>query len=549
MSIDQLTGGNIEPRGLEEEMRSSYLDYAMSVIVGRALPDVRDGLKPVHRRVLYAMYESGLQPNRPHRKCANVVGGVMGNYHPHGDSAIYDTLVRLGQDFAMRYPLVAPAGQLRLDRQRLAGGNALHRGAPVAARDGDAARHRRGHRRLRAELRRVAPGAARPSVALPEPARQRRLRDRRRHGDQHPAAQPARVDRRGGGLHRRPGDRRQGADAPSEGAGLPDRGHDRRARRESATPTRPAAAAWSCAGKAHVENPLERGKEAIIVTEMPYQVYKGDGRGDGSGLIKKIAEQVQNGRIKEIADLRDESDKSGIRLVIELKRDAIPKVVLNKLYKHTQLQTTFGVNMVALVDGVPRTLGLLPIVRNYVDHQREVVVRRTKHELREREARLHILEGLLVAISDIDAVIELIRGSSDPDAGARRPDRALRAVPHPGAGDPRHAARPAHRARGRQGQAGARRDGRAHQGAARDPRRRGQGHGDHQGGAPRDPRGVRRRAPHRDHALRGRDRHRGPDRRPADGHRDHALGLHQDAAARDLPPAEARRRRRDRAWT
>jgi DNA gyrase subunit A len=168
-------------------------------------------------------------------------------------------------------------------------------------------------------------------------------------------------------------------------------------------------------GRAHVE-PLSRGKEAIIVTEMPYQVYKGDGRGDGSGLIKKIAEQVQNGRLKEISDLRDESDKSGIRLVIELKRDAIPKVVLNKLYKHTQLQTTFGVNMVALVDGVPRTLGLLPIIRNYVDHQRDVVVRRTKHELREREARLHILEGLLVAIADIDAVIELIRGSSDPDS-------------------------------------------------------------------------------------------------------------------------------------
>jgi DNA gyrase subunit A len=167
-------------------------------------------------------------------------------------------------------------------------------------------------------------------------------------------------------------------------------------------------------GKAHVE-PMERGKERIIVTEMPYQVYKGDGRGDGSGLIKKIAEQVQNGKLKEISDLRDESDKSGIRLVIELKRGENPKVVLNKLYKHTQLQNTFGVNMVALVDGVPRTLGLLPIVRNYVDHQREVVVRRTKHELREREARLHILEGLLVAISDIDAVIELIRASSDPD--------------------------------------------------------------------------------------------------------------------------------------
>ena len=148
---------------------------------------------------------------------------------------------------------------------------------------------------------------------------------------------------------------------------------------------------------------------------MPFQVYKGDGRGDGSGLMQKIVEQVQNGRLKEISDLRDESDKSGIRLVIELKRDAIPKVVLNKLYKHTQLQTTFGVNMVALVDGVPRTLGLLPIVKNYVDHQTDIIVRRTKYELREKEARLHILEGLLVAIENIDEVIELIRGSSDPD--------------------------------------------------------------------------------------------------------------------------------------
>ena len=176
-------------------------------------------------------------------------------------------------------------------------------------------------------------------------------------------------------------------------------------------------------GKAHIE-PMERGKERIIVTEMPYQVPKGDGRGDGSGLIKKIAEQVQNERIKEISDLRDESDRSGIRLVIELKRDVLPKVALNKLYKHTPLQTTFGVNMVALVDGVPRTLGLLPIVKNYVDHQREVIVRRTQHELREREARLHILEGLLVAIADIDAVIELIRSSTRSRRGARRPDGA-----------------------------------------------------------------------------------------------------------------------------
>jgi len=167
--------------------------------------------------------------------------------------------------------------------------------------------------------------------------------------------------------------------------------------------------------RAHIE-PLRQGKEAIIVTEMPYQVSKGDGRNDGSGLIKRIAEVVNDRKVPEVSDLRDESDKSGIRIVIELKRDAIPKVALNKLYKHTSMQTTFGVNIVALVDQVPRTLGLLPLVKNYVDHQREVVVRRTKHELRRAEARAHILEGLLIALSDLDAVIELIRSSRDPDA-------------------------------------------------------------------------------------------------------------------------------------
>src|SRR5947199_6228346 len=166
--------------------------------------------------------------------------------------------------------------------------------------------------------------------------------------------------------------------------------------------------------RAHIE-PLRQGKEAISVTEMPYQVYKGDGRGDGAGLIRKIAEVVNDKKVPEVSDLRDESDKSGVRIVIELKRDAIPKVVLNKLYKHTSMQTTFGANMVALVDGVPRTLGLAPIIRNYVDHQRDVVVRRTKYELRRAEARAHILEGLLVAMSDLDAVIELIRASRDPD--------------------------------------------------------------------------------------------------------------------------------------
>jgi DNA gyrase subunit A len=413
MSIDQLTGGNIEPRGLEEEMRSSYLDYAMSVIVGRALPDVRDGLKPVHRRVLYAMYESGLQPNRSHRKCANVVGGVMGNYHPHGDSAIYDTLVRLGQDFAMRYPLIDPQGNF----------GSIDNDSPAAMRYTEARLSRLATEMLRDidadtvdfgpnydESRQeplVLPsrfpnllvnGASGIAVGMATNIPPHNLRE---SIDAVVAyIDDPSIDVKGLMRHLK------GPDFPTGGmivghAGIRDAYETGRGR-------------VVVRGRAHVENP-PRGREAIIVTEMPYQVYKGDGRGDGSGLIKKIAEQVQNGRIKEIADLRDESDKSGIRLVIELKRDAIPKVVLNKLYKHTQLQTTFGVNMVALVDGVPRTLGLLPIVRNYVDHQREVVVRRTKHELREREARLHILEGLLVAISDIDAVIELIRASNDPD--------------------------------------------------------------------------------------------------------------------------------------
>ena len=206
MALDALTG-RIEERELEKEMRSSYLDYAMSVIVGRALPDVRDGLKPVHRRVLYAMHDVGLQPTRPYRKCAFIVGEVMGKYHPHGDSAIYDTLVRMAQDFSLRYLLVDgqgnfgsidddPAAAMRYTEARL-----------DPARDRAAARHRRRHRRLRPQLRRIDAGAAGPAGALPEPARQRHLRDRGRDGDQHPAAQPARGRRRGRRLHRRPRDR------------------------------------------------------------------------------------------------------------------------------------------------------------------------------------------------------------------------------------------------------------------------------------------------------------------------------------------------------
>jgi len=413
VSIEQLSGGNIEPVGLEEEMRSSYLDYAMSVIVGRALPDVRDGLKPVHRRVLYTMYENGLQPNRPYRKAATTVGDVMGRYHPHGDSAIYDTLVRLAQDFAMRHPLVDPQGNFgsidndppaayRYTEARLA------RLATEMLRDIDAdtVDFRANYDETRQEPL-VLPsrfpnllvnGASGIAVGMATNIPPHNL------GEAIDAVvafiEDPEIDVAGLMKHIK------GPDFPTGGI-IAGHGGIREAYETG-------KGRITVKGRVHVEQ-LKGGRSAIIVDEMPFQVSKGDGRNDGSGLIKKIAETVHKGRIKEISDLRDESDKSGIRLVIELKRGENHQIVLNKLYKHTPLQTTFGVNMVALVDDVPRTLGLVPLVRNYVDHQRDVVIRRTKHELRQRESRLHILEGLLIALTDLDRVIELIRGSRDPE--------------------------------------------------------------------------------------------------------------------------------------
>jgi DNA gyrase subunit A len=418
MSIEQITGGNIEPRGLEEEMRSSYLDYAMSVIVGRALPDVRDGLKPVHRRVLYGMQDLGLQPNRPYAKCARVVGEVMGRYHPHGDAAIYDTLVRLGQDFAMRYPLVDPQGNF----------GSIDNDPPAAMRYTEARLARLATEMLRdldADTVDFTPNYDESrQEPLVLPSRFPNLLVNGASGiavgmatniPPHNLAETIdavvayiddpEIDVAGLMRHIK------GPDFPTGGI-ISGRDGIRQAYDEG-------RGRIVVKGRVHVEQ-LKGGRAAIIVDEMPFQVPKGDGRNDGSGLIRKIAEAVQRGRLKEVSDLRDESDKSGIRLVIELKRGENHQVALNKLYKHTPLQTTFGVNMVALVDGVPRTLGLVPLIKNYVDHQREIVVRRTKHELRQREDRLHILEGLLVAISDLDRVIELIRASRDPDTARRR---------------------------------------------------------------------------------------------------------------------------------
>src|SRR5215211_7857436 len=391
-------------------MRSSYLDYAMSVIVGRALPDVRDGLKPVHRRVLYAMNENGLQPNRPYVKCSRIVGDVMGKYHPHGDSAIYDTLVRLAQEFSLRAPLVDgqgnfgsvdddPAAAMRYTEARL---------APIARemlRDLDADTvdfqpNYDGENEEPTVLPSRFPnllvnGSSGIAVGMATNIPPHNLREVI-------AATVAFIedpDIDTAGLMRH----LKGPDFPTGGTILGLSGI-----REAYETERGRV---RIRARAHSE-PLSHGKEAIIVTELPYAVKKG---GDG-GVIRKIAELVQDKKITEISDLRDESDRNGMRIVIELKRDAIPKVVLNKLYKHTPMQATFGVNTVALVDNVPQTLPLKEVIRHYVQHQREVIVLRSKHELRSLEARVHRLEGLLIALDHLDEVIELIRGSRDRDA-------------------------------------------------------------------------------------------------------------------------------------
>ncbi|MFL6016670.1 MAG: DNA gyrase subunit A, partial [Gaiellaceae bacterium] len=401
--------GRIEPRELEQEMRSSFLDYAMSVIVSRALPDVRDGLKPVHRRVLYSMWTAGNRPGRPYVKCARIVGDVMGNYHPHGDTAIYDTLVRLAQPFSLRYPLVDGQGNF----------GSIDDDPPAAMRYTEARLAR-----LATELLEELDSdtvdfgsnydeSKREPVVLPA-----RFPNLLVNGSAGIAV--------GMATNIPPHNLGEVADAIIAMIDDPDVSADKLMQHVKGPdfPTggiivgrsgirdayRTGRGRVVMRARAHIEE-LRGGKSAIVITELPYGVKKG---GD-AGVIKKIAELVHDKKITEISDLRDESDRNGMRIVIELKRDAIPKVVLNKLYKHTQLQTTFGVNMVALVDGVPRTLGLLPIVRNYVDHQRDVIVRRTKFELAQREARLHILDGLLIAIANIDEVIELIRGSRDPD--------------------------------------------------------------------------------------------------------------------------------------
>jgi DNA gyrase subunit A len=409
-TLDEVLHGKIEERELEKEMRSSYLDYAMSVIVGRALPDVRDGLKPVHRRVLYAMHDLGLQPNRAYRKCAFIVGEVMGKYHPHGDSAIYETLVRMAQDFSLRYPLVDgqgnfgsidddPPAAMRYTEARL---DSL---ATEMLRDIDADtvdfgpnydESTREPLLLPARFPNLlVNGAAGIAVGMATNIPPHNLREVIAAVNAY--IDDPEIDMKGLMKHVK------GPDFPGGGTIMGTQGI-RDAYRSGRGSIRIRA-------KAHVE-PLKGGKDAIVVTELPFQVKKG---GEG-GLITKIADLVRDKKITGVSDLRDESDRTGMRLVIELKRGGDPaQVVLNQLYKRTAMQQAFGINMVALVDGVPRTLSLRELIQHYVGHQKEVITRRTQHQLARAEARAHILEGLLVALDNLDAVIRLIRRSKDPD--------------------------------------------------------------------------------------------------------------------------------------
>ena len=393
---------------IEDEMKSSYLDYAMSVIVGRALPDVRDGLKPVHRRILFGMNEMGLASNRAYRKSAKIVGEIMGNYHPHGDSAIYDTLVRMAQDFNMRYPLVDGQGN-------------------YGSMDGDsAAAMRYTEARMTTLAEEMLADIDKETVDFGPNY------DESRH---EPLVLPTRVPNllvNGAGgiavgyatnipthniaeiidglllLLENPDvtiaqlmKKIPGPDFPTAGfiygvTGIKEAYETGRG-------------LLKLRAKVVVETDERTERERLIVTEIPYQVNK-------VSLIKKIAELVQEDRIKGISDLRDESsDREGVRVVIELKRNEIPLVVLNNLYKHTPLETTFGVIMLALVNNRPEVLNLKQILHHFLEHRREVVVRRTAYELRKAEERAHILEGLKIALDNLDAVITLIRRSQSPD--------------------------------------------------------------------------------------------------------------------------------------
>ncbi|MFY1625859.1 DNA gyrase subunit A [Micromonospora sp. WMMD723] len=401
----------IEPVGLEVEMQRSYLDYAMSVIVGRALPDVRDGLKPVHRKILYAMYDSGYRPDRGYVKCSRVVGDVMGQFHPHGDSAIYDALVRMAQPWALRYPLVDgngnfgspgndPAAAMRYTECKL---------DPLAMemlRDID---------EDTVDLQDNYDGRAKEPTILPS-----RIPNLLVNGSEGIAVgmatkiPPHNLREIGAAvqwcLENPEADEATTLEALLEIVKGPDFPTHGLIVGQSAIQDAYRTGRGSIRMRAVVEvEEDKRGRPALVVSELPYQV-------NPDNLAERIAELIKEGKLGGIADIRDESSgRTGMRIVLVLKRDAVAKVVLNNLYKHTQLQETFGANMLALVDGVPRTLNLAQFIRYYVEHQIEVIRRRTAFRLRKAEERAHILRGLSKALDALDEVIALIRRSPTVD--------------------------------------------------------------------------------------------------------------------------------------
>jgi DNA gyrase subunit A len=398
------------PVNIEDEMKRSYMDYAMSVIIGRALPDVRDGLKPAHRRVLYGMRTMGLASNRAYRKCAKIVGEVMGNYHPHGDASIYDTLVRLAQEFNMRYTLVEGQGNF-------------------GSVDGD------------------PPAAMRYTEARPRPLAEAMMTDLDKETvdfvpnydetTEEPTVLPTTFPNLlvngssgiavGMATNIPPHNMREVIDGVI--AVIDQRGQSKEARLKAVLKTIPGPdlptggfivgrhgifqayttgrGAITLRAKATTEESRKGDKISIVVTEIPYQVNK-------KRLLENIADLVREKTVEGISDLRDESDREGMRIVIELKRGEVAEVVLNNLYKHTQLQTTFGIIMLAIVGGRPKVLPLLEILEHFVEFRREIVRRRTEFELRKAEARAHIVEGLKIALDHLDEVIKLIRGSKSP---------------------------------------------------------------------------------------------------------------------------------------
>lgn len=400
------TDGNIIPINIEEEMRGAYIDYSMSVIISRALPDVRDGLKPVHRRILYGMDELGVNYNKSYKKCARIVGDVLGKYHPHGDTAVYDTMVRMAQDWSMRYPLVDGQGNF----------GSVDGDSPAAMRYTEA-RLRRISEELLADIRKNTvdyipnydDSTEEPSVL---PSKIPNLLVNGASGIAVGMATnmaPHNLSEAVDGVIAYIDDREIGVEGLMQHITAPD------------FPTGATiygyqgvrAAFETGRGRVVLRAKAEfdttsSGREQIIVTEIPYQVNK-------ASMIEKTAGLINDKKIEGIADIRDESDKQGMRVVYDLKRDAIPNIVLNNLYKQTALQSSFSVNNVALVNGRPKTLNLKDLIVHFVDHRHEVVVRRTEFELEEAERRAHILEGYLIALDNLDEVINLIRSSKDPD--------------------------------------------------------------------------------------------------------------------------------------